>query len=173
MKSNQRSNSQNKRARQADRFTLRAVLTDSFGGALVDLAAMLPVFSLLLIGVVEFGRLAYYSIEVSNAARAGAAYAAQGTATLANTSGIQTAARNDAPNLTSITTLSVTPSSVCQCDTGGTFSTMTSCSATCSSPGRVITYAQVNTSAQVSAVLVLPGLPSSYALTGQAVMRVK
>lgn len=173
MKSNQKSNSFNKKAPRIASFTLRAALADNFGGALVDLAAIIPIFALLLIGVVEFGRMAYFSIEVSNAARAGAAYAAQSTGTSTYTSGIQTAAQNDAPNLTKITTLVVTPTTVCQCDNSGAFSTMTSCTASCSSPGRVITYAQVNTSAQVSAGFTLPGLPVSYTLQGQSIMRIK
>jgi Flp pilus assembly protein TadG len=162
----------NKRARPIGTLTLRAALADNFGGALVDLAAIIPIFSLLLIGMFEFGRLAYFSIEVSNAARAGAAYAAQSDATSTYTAGIQTAAQNDAPNLTNITTLTVTPTTVCQCDNSGTFTTMTSCTATCSSPGRVITYAQVNTSASVGGVISLPQFPISYTLTGQAIMRV-
>jgi Flp pilus assembly protein TadG len=173
MKSNQKSNSLSKKARWIGSFTLSAALADNFGGALVDLAVILPIFPLLLIGVVEFGRLAYFSIEVSNAARAGAAYAAQSAATSAYTSGIQTAARNDAPNLTKITTLAVTPTTVCQCDNGGTFATMTSCGATCTSPARVITYAKVSTSAQVNALFTVQGLPGSYTLQGQAILRIK
>jgi hypothetical protein len=123
----------------------------------------------------------YFSIEATNAARAGAAYAAQGTAFAATTNlaAIQTAAENDAPDLTSVSTLTVTSSTACQCDNAGVFTptgTTESCTvaaSTCLSPGRVITYVQVNTSAPVSTIWSWPGFPSSITVLGQAIMRIK
>ena len=56
---------------------LRRNLRENSGQAFVELALVLPIFILLLVGAAEVGRLAYASIEVSNAARAGVAYAAQ------------------------------------------------------------------------------------------------
>jgi len=50
------------------------------GQAMLELALVLPVLLLLTIGLIEFGRVAYYSIEVSDAARAGAQYGAQSLA---------------------------------------------------------------------------------------------
>ena len=52
-------------------------LFGSEGVAAVELAIILPLILFSLIAVIELGRLAYYSIEVSNAAHAGAAYGAQ------------------------------------------------------------------------------------------------
>jgi Flp pilus assembly protein TadG len=175
MKSIKQSNSPNTRASRGNGNMLRAAFADNLGGALVEMAMVMPIFALLLVGVAEFGRMEYFSIEVSNAARAGVAYAAQSTATAAssNNAAIETAAQNDAQNLTSITTLTVTPSTVCQCDNAGTFTNMATCASACASPGNVITYAQVNTSATVSTLLAIHGLPSSYTLQGQAIMRIK
>ena len=47
------------------------------GSAFIELAIALPLISLVLIGAAELGRIAYFAIEVSDAARAGVAYGAQ------------------------------------------------------------------------------------------------
>ena len=159
---------------------LRAVLRDKRGSALVELGVVMPILLLLLVGAAEFGRLAYFSIEASNAARAGAAYGAQSTANSINTTGIQTAASNDAPNLTRVATLTATSNPVCQCDNAGVFSTIgtttsacASAAASCASPKRVINYVQVNTSAPVSTILRYPGMSTSFTLQGKAIMRIQ
>src|ERR1022692_3282709 len=78
------------------------------GQALVELALVVPVFTVLLIGAAEFGRLAYADIEVCNAARAGAAYASQNhvtadTTDATNLANINKAVTQDAPNVGGIT----------------------------------------------------------------------
>ncbi len=173
-------NSQDAVARRICGHTLRIVLCDSRGGALVELALVAPILIALALGAADFGRLAYFSIEASNAARAGAAYAAQSTATSIDTSGIRTAAAHDAPNLTGIATLTVTSNPVCQCANGTSFSTVgtttAACAAAilnCASPHRVINYVQVNTSAPVATMFRYPGIPTSITLRGQAIMRIK
>jgi Flp pilus assembly protein TadG len=157
------------------RHSLRSVLLDDLGSSVMELALIMPVFVMMLMMTVEGGRMAYYGIEVSNAARAGVAYAAQSTATSTGTSAIQTAASNDAPDLTSISGLTVTPSIACQCANGTSFTTIScgTASTTCVSPSRTIKYVQVNTSAQVNTVLRYPGLPTTYNLQGQAIMRIE
>src|SRR4051812_20722057 len=47
------------------------------GQTIVELALVLPLLLLVLVGVTEIGRYAYFDILVSNAARAGAQYGAQ------------------------------------------------------------------------------------------------
>lgn len=175
MKSIKQSNSPNTRAAWNIGKMLRSVFADNLGGALVELAMVMPIFATLIVGAAEFGRLEYFSIEVANAARAGVTYAAQSTATAAssNSAAIQTAAQNDAPDLTRITTLTATPTTVCQCDNAGTFTNMATCASACVSPGRVVTYAQVSTSATVNTLLAAHYFPSSYTLHGQAIMRIK
>src|ERR1035437_9955475 len=95
-------------------------LQEHTGQALVELALVVPIFTILLIGAVEFGRLAYASIEVCNAARAGAAYASQNHVTAdasdpTNLANIQTAATQDAPNVGGIT---ATVTNTCSCSDG-------------------------------------------------------
>ncbi|MGC1905812.1 MAG: TadE/TadG family type IV pilus assembly protein, partial [Candidatus Acidiferrum sp.] len=56
------------------------ILSTRSGQTVVELALLLPFLLMLVIGVTEIGRYAYYDILVANAARAGAAYGAQGLA---------------------------------------------------------------------------------------------
>ncbi len=80
----------------------RNATRDDKGQAFVELALVLPIFILLLVGAAEVGRIAFASIEVSNAARAGVSYGAQNHATASDTTGIQTAATQDETDLTAL-----------------------------------------------------------------------
>src|ERR1700734_3835484 len=93
-------NSRDCTTRRISLFTRCAALWTTAGGAIVELALVLPIFSALLLGSAEFARLEYASIEVSNAARAGVAYGSQSSATASDFTGMQTAATNDGPNIT-------------------------------------------------------------------------
>jgi len=148
--------------------TLRAGMCSDTGQSLVELALMFPIFILLLVGAAEFGRLAYAAIEVSNAARAGASYGSLSHSRAIDFANIELVATTDAANLTGVTAVA---SNFCACSTGGTI-TCTSATS-CPSPARIIVYVQVNTSASFDPLFHLPGLPTTFALTGQAVMRVE
>ena len=137
------------------------------GQSLVELALMFPIFILLLVGAAEFGRLAYAAIEVSNAARAGASYGSLSHITASDFTNIELVATTDAANLTGVTAVA---SNFCACSTGGVI-TCTSATS-CPSPARIIVYVQVNTSASFDPLFHLPGLPTTFPLTGQAIMRV-
>src|ERR1700744_6377881 len=76
-----------------------AGLRSESGQSLVELSLGLTAMTVLLIGATEFGGLAYASIEVSNAARAGVQYGAQNHTTASDTTGMQTAATQDAPDV--------------------------------------------------------------------------
>ncbi len=157
---------------------LRHYLREDIGQAFVELALILPVFVLLLVGAAEVGRLAYASIEVNNAARAGVAYAAQNHTTASDTSstgGIVLAATSEAPEVTSMT---ATATLSCSCESStGTMPTPGSCTGvtltSCASPSRIVEFVQVNTTAPVSTNFHFPGIPSSVTLRGYAIMRVQ
>jgi Flp pilus assembly protein TadG len=153
------------------------------GQALVEMAMILAFGSFLVVlclGVVEFGKLVYWSIEVSNSAKAGAQYAAQtsGTATDQTGTGIQNAAVAAAPDLKSgaasvITGLTASPTLWCVCTTTGSSNSPTfsgsgpDCSgATCSGP--VHLGVTVNTSVTVVPPYKLSLFPSTYTLRGSA-----
>jgi Flp pilus assembly protein TadG len=147
----------------------RNAARDDKGQAFVELALVLPIFILLLVGAAEVGRIAFASIEVSNAARAGVSYGAQNHATASDTTGIQTAATQDGPDLTD---LQAVATQACTCSSGTTI-TCANAAANCLSPNRIIEYVQVQTSAVVPTVFHFPGIPSAITLNGYAIMRVE
>ena len=149
--------------------TLRAGMCSDTGQSLVELALMFPIFILLLVGAAEFGRLAYAAIEVSNAARAGASYGSLSHSRAIDFANIELVATTDAANLTGVNAVAT---NFCACSTGGTITCSTALT-TCPSPARIIVYVQVTTSASFDPLFHLPGLPTTFALTGQAVMRVE
>lgn len=118
---------------------VRHKLSEDTGQAFVELALVMPILILLLVGAVEVGRLAYAAIEVNNAARAGVAYAAQTHATAsdsATSGGLLLAATTEAPDIKSMT---ATTSTSCSCETSaGVIPTPGSCvgvtTLTCAAP---------------------------------------
>lgn len=150
-------------------LALRSRLRHDMGQAMVELALLMPIFVLLIVGAAEFGRLAYAAIEVTNAARAGGAYGAQNHITASDNTNIQLAATSDGSNVTGLT---ATSSHFCYCSTGGSVS-CTNALASCTSPARIIEYVQVNTTANVSPIFNYPGISKTFTVTGQAIMRVE
>ncbi len=151
-------------------FMRCAALRDTAGGALVELALVVPVFVALLLGAAEFARLAYASIEVSNAARAGVAYGSQSSTTASDISGMQTAATNDGANVTG---LSATATEFWTCSGSTVPYTQLSSPPTCTGTGNhLLNYVQVTTTATVNPLIHVPGLPTTFTLHGLAIMRV-
>ncbi len=144
----------------------RGSICASGGSAFVELALVVPIFVLLLVGAAEFGRLAYAGIEVTNAARAGVAYGAQNHVTASDLTGMQQAAQNDASNVTS---LSATAKYFCTCSNGNS----STCAVTDCAGARILEFVQVNTTATVNPLFYYPGLPKTFTLQGQAVLRVE
>jgi Flp pilus assembly protein TadG len=136
------------------------------GAAMVELALTMPVLVVLLVGAAEFAQVEHASIEVSNAALAGVQYGTQDPVTAADTTGIGTAAQNDAGNITLGTT---TVSQSCVCSSGG--STVT-CGPTDCPGSNSETILTVQTQATISPLVHLPGLPTSYTVYGQAIQKV-
>ena len=155
------------------RHLLRCGLKDEQGQSFVELALTLPVLTVILLGAAEFGRLAYAAIEVSNAARAGVAYGSQTLITAADIAGMKNAATNDGSDILTWASvgLSATAFQTCKCS-NGTAVTCANAGTTCVSPAHVLLYVQVNTQATVDPLFYVYGLPKSYALKGQAIMRV-
>jgi Flp pilus assembly protein TadG len=147
----------------------RTTIRDDIGQSFVELALVLPVLILLLVGAAEIGRLAYASIEVSNAARAGVAYGAQNHTTASDSPGIRLAATQDAPNIPNIT---ATATQVCTCS-NGTAITCSNAGTACVLPGRIIESVQVTTSAAIDTLFHLPAIPNTVTMRGQATMRVE
>jgi Flp pilus assembly protein TadG len=134
------------------------------GQSLIEVALIFPVLVTVLVGAAEMARVARASISVSNAAKAGVQYGAQTGFTAQDTTGIQTAASNEAPNLT----VTTTPAVSCVCS-DGTAASCTSNSA-CSTSHMIETLT-VTTQATVTPLVHIPGLPRSFTIHGTAVQR--
>jgi Flp pilus assembly protein TadG len=144
--------------------------TSQAGVALVEFALVVPLLMLVLIGLIEVGRFTYYSILVANAARAGAAYGAQNDITALNNQGMQDAATKDGQ---SISQLQAVASQFCRCSDGTTESTIACVPlTTCPSGQHRLIYVQVNTSGTFDALFHYPQLPSQFAVSSSAIMRV-
>jgi Flp pilus assembly protein TadG len=157
------------------------------GSAFVELALVLPLLCLVLIGSVELGRIAYAAIEVSNAARAAVAYGSQNLVTASDSTDMASAASADAADLTSLgATLSTTTTTACVCDTGSSTPSVScgSLAQLCCPPGETancttgyytgtgVVYVEANTSATVKTIFNYPAIPPSFTLHGFAQMRV-
>ena len=140
------------------------------GASLVEFGLMLPFLLLLLLGVIDLGRAYYLSIEVSNAAYAGALY---GTQNATDTTGMKAAALADVPDLSSgSSAMTSTAYAGCECS-DGTHAT-SPCPSTppsCTSPAFLLNYVQVKTSYTYKPLFSWPGIPSSMTLQGSAWLR--
>lgn len=113
---------------------------DDSGTSVLEASLLTPVLLVLLLGVIEIGRYAALSIQVANAARAGAQYGAQNLVTASDGPGMKSAALADGQNVPGLT------ANACACYTNSSTSSpnVPLCS-TC--PGSSGVYVQVNTHA--------------------------
>lgn len=135
------------------------------GSATVELACILPVFLLLLIGVIDFALEIQASMRITEAAFAGAAYGTS-TGKSNDLAGMQGAAATAAAGVngfsaTAITYWSCTPGS-------GSVSSSTLCVGN----RTPMQWVQVDTAATVPVLLALPGVPAGLALHATAIDRV-
>jgi len=135
------------------------------GQASVELALSLPLLLMMFLVVVETGRAFYIAISVGNAARAGVQYGAQSLSTAADNAGMQSAASNNAPNITGMT---ATASHYCVCSDGSA----STCLATDCSGSHRLLYTQVLTSAPYAPLISFMGILPVMTVPGKAVMRV-
>ena len=146
----------------------RGLARGDSGSALAEIAVVLPMLVVLLIGLIEVGRFGSYIIMTANAARAGAQYGAQNTITALDTAGMKASAKNDAQNDGGLSANAIT---FCQCADG----TGSTCLATdCASSHRLI-FVEVDTTGNWQSMTHFPGLPASLrtiTVQGKSVMRV-
>jgi Flp pilus assembly protein TadG len=150
--------------RKRNRFDL---LRNEYGGSLVELAMTLPLFALMLLGSVDFGRAYFLATEVAGAAHAAAVYGSQNPT---DTTGMQTAAQDDAPNVPNLSV--TTPTYGCECADGSSYSA--SCATTpssCPSSLNVVYRVNVTVTGTYTPLLPWPGIPSSLSFSSTASMR--
>lgn len=135
------------------------------GNAIVEFAFVLPVLIILIGGIVDVGRYTYYSILISNAARAGAAYGAQTEITANDSKGIASAVAADAGNASSLVSASPAPTFSCQ---DSSFK-----SVACTSAANTYEYVIVNARGTFKPLIKYPGLPGALTIQSTANMRVQ
>jgi Flp pilus assembly protein TadG len=141
-------------------------LRDERGASLVEMAALLPLFLLLLFGAIDMGRAYYLSIEVAGAAHAAAAYGAENPTDI---TGMRNAANDDAPGVT-LSFANSTPSYGCECSDGTGFSASCGTAPTCSSTTLVYKVV-VTVTATYTPLFPWPKVPSSMSFYSTASMR--
>jgi len=143
---------------------LRQAGNSESGQALIELAVTLSLLTIILLGVIEFGQVAYTSIEVSNAAKAGVQYGAQNGTTAADTTGITNAAQAAAPNLSGLTANS---SYACVCSDGSA----STCANTDCSSSHIEETVTVTTQYQLTPIISMPAYGSTITLNGSAIQK--
>lgn len=149
------------------------------GSALLEVALIVSIFGIpLLIGTSEMGFLAYYSMEVSDAAYAGASYGMNSTTYAANASGITSAAQTEAPDFGSGLAVTTSTYYACSLALAGTQYTGSNAQANANAgctgaTNHAVQLVSVQTSATVTPQVHCPGLPSTFTVTGFSVMEVE
>jgi Flp pilus assembly protein TadG len=134
------------------------------GSSLIELALILPMLLLLLVGAVDFGRGYFMSIEVASASEAGALYGAQNSSDITGMQAAATLDGADVPGLTAGATQG------CECADGS--GSTPQCSSTPICTGNVVGYVEVTTQSTYKTLLGYPGLPSRIPLSGRTRLRV-
>lgn len=138
--------------------------SDVTGTAAIEFAMFVPLFVILLTGVVELGFASFGAMQVYNAVEAGAIYA---TKNGWNSSGISSAVTGSS-NTAGITA-SPAPTQFCGCPALTGVVTQ-SCGTTCSGGYAVSTYIRINASLNRTTILTSSfGLPAT--LTAQSIVR--
>lgn len=144
---------------------MKALLRSERGTSLIELALVLPMLALLLVGLIEVGRYSTFAIMAANAARAGTQYGAQNLTTAKDTTGIENAALADAQALSSW----ATPTARVLCSVNG--GALTTCSVPL--PANNVYYVEVQVTGTFNSLLNYPLIPRHLPVSGSAVMRVE
>ncbi len=151
-------------------------LRDQSGSALIEVAVILSLFVMpVLLGTIDIGTVVYSSIQISDAAHAGAMYGMVSSTYAGDTANIQAAAQADAPSFG--TNLTVTPTIFYACSsalTGTHYATQSAAVSGCSGSGNhALEFIQVVATAQVTPGFRLPGLATTFPVSTTAVMEVE
>lgn len=125
---------------------------------------MLPLILVLLAGALDYSQSMCMAISVADAARAGAQYGSLSAANASNTTGMQNAALNAAPDVPGLTATAV---KVCKCSNG----TTVNCSGGSCPSGPVRVYAQVTASTTSAPIINYSLVPFGGAISKTVRMR--
>lgn len=134
------------------------------GSIMVELALVVPFLLLLLVGAIDFGRAWYTSLEIAGAAEAGTLYGINNPADVA---GMQSAALNNAPDLSGLT---ISATYGCECPDGS--SAVASCTSPPTCTDNYVNYIDVTATGTYTFMTPWPGMPTSWTLTRESRMRI-
>ncbi len=141
-------------------------LAERRGTATVEMAVILPLLILLVLGATDLGRVFYDAIAVANAARAGLSYGALDVSKSKDTSTISQIASKDAEFIGGVT---INVSRFCECDD----TSVVDCETGTCDEGSSKIYLQVQAEKTYNTILPYPGIPSSVLITRDAYMRAR
>lgn len=145
------------------------VLRSEDGASFIEFAVVLPMLVLLLIGLIETGRYMAFAVRLSNAAHAGAQFAAQGSTQASNSADVAGAACSDSSF--SCTTATPKPGHTASPDTMLVTSSV-SCSSTTTPCPPGDSLVQVSTSGTFRPLLRYPIFGDSVSMSAQATQQV-
>ncbi len=150
-------------------FWRNKLVRSESGSSIIEAAILAPVLLFIMIGAADFGHGYYLAEEVASAAHSGAEYAIQNPGAISSdTSGIQIAAKDDAPNVPSLSV--ATPAWGCECSDGSSYSAH--CASVPSSCTTNWVYkVTVTASASYTPLFPWPGVPNAIALSSSATLR--
>ena len=141
------------------------------GSALVEFSLLASMIIFMFFGIVDFAVAIQRAMVVTETAHIiaeyGTIYPSNATGPNATNSGNMAGAASYAAGF--LSGMTVTPTYFYVCTPGGAHVTVTT---TCPTYATPLLYVQVNSSANVSALVSYPGLPTSFALQGASILRV-
>jgi len=151
-------------------------LRDESGNALIEVALVTAFIGVpMLLGTMQAGFLIYDSIEISDAAYAGALYGMQSMTFASESSTIISTAQAEAADFGTALTVTPTAYYACSLAIGGTqYSTQSAANTACTGgTNHALEFIKVTTSATVTTIVHCPGLARTYTLTGSSTMEVE
>ncbi len=144
------------------------------GQALVELALTMPLLIVILVGALEFGEVAFISIQLSNAAKAAAQYGAQSTTTATDQAGMQAVAQSEVTAVSPVTVALGAPT--CSCSSPDTATPSFSCTlappTSCAAPSHIVQTLSITVSGPFTPGFFVPGFShASFTLYGSAVQK--
>jgi Flp pilus assembly protein TadG len=136
------------------------------GGAAVEFAVVLPVLTLLAIGVADYARADKTGLAVVNAAAAATEVGARSAGVSGDTAAMTSQAIADASPVTLDT---VTSSRFCRCSDGST----PACTGSCSRYGVPQVFVKVRVRKNYTMLFRYPGLPATLAVIRTTTLRVQ
>lgn len=151
-----------------DRSGVARLWRERRGGSAVEFALLSPILVFLAVGVYDMSVGIYCQMQINNAASAGAEFAFNNGF---NAAAITAAITNATPY--SSVAASPAPLQFCGCVTNGAVTASASCGAVCSDGATPGTYATVSASATYTPLFAYPGLPTTFALSAAATVRLQ